>query len=94
LLILRTSSYQYYCRNKFQGLNGGSFFRRSSRLKSKTQASAENLDSNLESSEQNGKMRYHPFEDIAVSASETSSDAMLTPQETSRTIVEVSYYIF
>ncbi|KAF9683774.1 hypothetical protein SADUNF_Sadunf04G0049300 [Salix dunnii] len=73
--------------NKFQRLNGGSFLR-SSHLKSKTQASAENLDSNLESSEQNGKLQYHPFEDIAVSTSETSCDAMLAPQETSRTIVE------
>ncbi|CAK7338728.1 unnamed protein product [Dovyalis caffra] len=75
--------------NKFQRLNGGSFLRRSSHLKSKTQASAESLDSNLDSSKQNGRLQYHPSEEIAESTSETSIDAILTPQETSRTIVEV-----
>ncbi|KAB5516864.1 hypothetical protein DKX38_027512 [Salix brachista] len=75
-------------RNKFGRLNGVSFIRRSSHLKSKIQASAENLDSNLDSSKQNGKLEYHPSEGIGESTSETSSDAMLTPQETCRTIVE------
>ncbi|KAL9381542.1 hypothetical protein Peur_027199 [Populus x canadensis] len=74
--------------NKFRRLNGVSFLRRSSHLKSKIQASAENLDSNLDSSKQNGKLQYHPSEGIAESTSETNSDAMLTPQETCRTIVE------
>nr|XP_034898874.1 uncharacterized protein At3g49140-like isoform X2 [Populus alba] len=74
--------------NKFRRLNDVSFLRRSSHLKSKIQASAENLDSNLDSSKQNGKLKYHPSEGIAESTSETSSDAMLTPQETCRTIVE------
>ncbi|XP_011046046.1 PREDICTED: uncharacterized protein At3g49140-like isoform X1 [Populus euphratica] len=68
--------------NKFRRLNDVSFLRRSSHLKSKIQASAENLDSNLDSSKQNGKLQYHPSEGIAESTSETSSDAMLTPQET------------
>ncbi|KAJ6735342.1 CREG1 PROTEIN [Salix purpurea] len=74
--------------NKFGRLNGVSFVRRSSHLKSKIQASAENSDSNLDSSKQNGKLEYHPSEGIGESTSETSSDAMLTPQETCRTIVE------
>ncbi|KAF9664230.1 hypothetical protein SADUNF_Sadunf17G0134500 [Salix dunnii] len=75
-------------RNKFERLNGVSFLRRSSHLKSKIQASAENLDSNLDSSKQNGKLEYHPSEGIGELTSETISDAMLTPQETCRTIVE------
>ncbi|KAG6743404.1 hypothetical protein POTOM_054358 [Populus tomentosa] len=77
-----------FIENKFRRLNDLSFLRRSSHLKSKIQASAENLDSNLDSSKQNGKLKYHPSEGIAESTSETSSDAMLTPQETCRTIVE------
>lgn len=38
---------------------------------------------------QNGKPSYHPFEEIANSASESGGDARLTAAETSRTIIEV-----
>lgn len=40
-----------------------------------------------------GRLQYHPFEEIVESISENTGDAMLSPQETARTIVEVSFWI-
>ncbi|EEF49042.1 conserved hypothetical protein [Ricinus communis] len=68
-----------YAVSKFGRLDRGSFLRRS--LKKTIRASLEQND---------GRRQYHPFEDIAESTSENSGDAMLTPQEIARTIVEVN----
>ncbi|CAL1404848.1 unnamed protein product [Linum trigynum] len=58
--------------------------------KSTIRASQGQLASGSDSSEQNDKVQYHPFEGIADSASKGSGDARLTAEETCRTIVEVN----
>ncbi|XP_057995440.1 uncharacterized protein At3g49140 isoform X2 [Hevea brasiliensis] len=74
--------------SKSRRLNGGAFLR-SSLLKNRIRASSEHLGSaSGPSKPKDGRQRYHPFEEIAESASENNGDAMLTPQETARTIVE------
>ncbi|KAF2312222.1 hypothetical protein GH714_028600 [Hevea brasiliensis] len=76
--------------SKSRRLNGGAFLR-SSLLKNRIRASSEHLGSaSGPSKPKDGRQRYHPFEEIAESASENNGDAMLTPQETARTIVEVN----
>ncbi|KAJ0099105.1 hypothetical protein Patl1_20230 [Pistacia atlantica] len=77
--------------NKFQRLNGNSFVRRTSLIRNRTRASAEYLGSASDPVKQNGRPRYHPFEDIAESTSENSGDARLTDAETTRTVIEVLY---
>lgn len=42
---------------------------------------------------QNGRPQYHPFEDIAKSTSANCGDAILTSEETARTIIQVQQRI-
>ncbi|KAJ0043438.1 hypothetical protein Pint_17552 [Pistacia integerrima] len=76
--------------NRFQRLNGNSFVRRTSLIRNRTRASAEHLGSASDPVKQNGRPRYHPFEDIAESTSENCGDARLTDAETTRTVIEVN----
>ncbi|XP_065869172.1 uncharacterized protein At3g49140-like [Euphorbia lathyris] len=88
--LIRSSSFAILW-SKFGRLNGGCLLRRSSLLKNRIRASSENLSSDSDPSKQNDSRRnYHPFEEIAESTSGNDGDAMLTAQETSRTIVEVN----
>ncbi|OAY30361.2 uncharacterized protein At3g49140 isoform X2 [Manihot esculenta] len=69
-------------------LNGGSFLR-SNLLKNRIRASSGHLGSaSGPSKPTDGRLQYHPFEEIVESTSENTGDAMLSPQETARTIVE------
>ncbi|OAY30324.1 uncharacterized protein At3g49140 isoform X1 [Manihot esculenta] len=71
-------------------LNGGSFLR-SNLLKNRIRASSGHLGSaSGPSKPTDGRLQYHPFEEIVESTSENTGDAMLSPQETARTIVEVN----
>ncbi|CAL1371103.1 unnamed protein product [Linum trigynum] len=80
---LRTASFDLPWKNSQRSRAG-------SVLKSTIRASQGQLASGSDPSEQNDKVQYHPFEEIADSASKSSGDARLTAEETCRTIVEVN----
>ncbi|WCJ36733.1 Pentatricopeptide repeat (PPR) superfamily protein [Euphorbia peplus] len=88
--LIRSGSFNII-RSKLHMLNGGCLLRRSRVLKNRIRASSEHLSSASDSSKKNDSRRnYHPFEEIGESISGNDGDAMLTAQETSRTIVEVN----
>lgn len=77
-------------RNRFRRLSTGSLLRKSSNLKNRIRVSAKHLGLPSDSSQQNDRFQYHPFEEIGKSSSENAGDVTLTPQETARTIVELN----
>lgn len=77
------------CRNRFQRTNSSYFARRNYLIKNRIQASTKHLGPGSDPIKKNGRPQYHPFEDIAKSTSANCGDAILTSEETARTIIEV-----
>lgn len=75
--------------NRFRRVNSASLSRRTV-VKNKIRATAEQLGSASDPTEQNGRPHYHPFEEIGEATSKNNNDAALTAAETSRTIIEVN----
>ncbi|CAN1158608.1 Uncharacterized protein At3g49140 [Linum perenne] len=86
---LRTASFDLPWK-KSHTPRASSISKRSVLLNSTIRASAGQLSSGSDPSEQNGKAQYHPFEEISDSASKAVGDARLTAEETCRTMVEVN----
>ena len=81
-----------FCRNKlkrFRKKFDNSLNRRNGSVISRIQASGKYLGSGSDKVGDNGKSRYHPFEDILESEATEVGEGRLTAAETSRTIVEV-----
>lgn len=81
-----------FCRNKVKKLrkNFDSFLnKRNDPRKSRIQASGKYLGSGSDQLGENGKSKYHPYEDISDSESTAVEEGQLTASETCRTIIEV-----
>ncbi|XP_048325613.1 uncharacterized protein At3g49140 isoform X2 [Ziziphus jujuba] len=76
--------------NRFQRTNSSYFARRNYLIKNRIQASTKHLGPGSDPIKKNGRPQYHPFEDIAKSTSANCGDAILTSEETARTIIEVN----
>ncbi|KAL2922084.1 hypothetical protein RDABS01_013575 [Bienertia sinuspersici] len=75
---------------KIRGNFESCFNKRNELSKSRIQASGKYLGSGSDQIEENGKSKYHPFEDISDSEETEAAEGRLTASETSRTIIEVN----
>lgn len=76
--------------NKVKRLRKNFVDKRNELSKSRIQASGKYLGSGSDHIEENGKSKYHPYEDISDSEATEAGEGRLTTSETSRTIIEVN----